>query len=143
MVKYRDHACFKRILVHAHVYTYDALSSTHVAARACTGSPACNALQGRILKYQNAEGASRQRENFTSRALSPLTFLCCLISRVRAAHLLKRLLSVIDLAISTENLINFDTSSFSFFPHICDYYARVSRSLFCFIMAKIAIIYTY
>jgi len=46
---------------------------THVAARACTGSPACNALQGRVFKCQNAKGASRQRENFTPRTISLLT----------------------------------------------------------------------
>lgn len=55
VVKYRDHACFKRILVHAHIYiTYThALSSTHVApVRARAVSPACNALQGHVFKYQ-------------------------------------------------------------------------------------------
>lgn len=46
MVKYRDHACFKRILVHAHIYvTYThALSSTHVApvrARAVLRATRC------------------------------------------------------------------------------------------------------
>lgn len=80
-----------------HTYTYDALSSTHVAARACTGSPACNALQGR--KYQNAGGALRQRENFTSRALSFLTGVFSLpllfnIASSRSSRSVLRLLNV-------------------------------------------------
>lgn len=65
VVKYRDHACFKRILAHAHRHVRRTFEYTR-GARACTRAPACNALQGRIFKYQNAEGTPRRRrhENF-------------------------------------------------------------------------------
>jgi len=102
VVKYRDHACFKRILVHAHVDMYDALSSTHVAARACTSSPACNALQGRVFKVPECREVRRGSVKILHREFSLLTDVSLLFN-IASSHgsitFIKRLLSVIDLSI--------------------------------------------